>query len=102
GAKPYADLRPDREIGALYRANAEAAGRRFPDLRGNAGLFSGSTDMGNVSHVLPSIHPVIGLDSLPAVPHQPEFAACAATPAADRALFEGALAMAWTAIDLAT
>ena len=101
GAKPYADLRPDREIGALYRANAEALGRHFPNLGSGASRFSGSTDMGNVSHVLPSIHPVIGLDSLPAVPHQPEFAACAVTPAADRALFAGALAMAWTAIDIA-
>lgn len=102
GTKPYADMRPDVEIGAFYRANAEAVGRRFPDLRGTAGRFSGSTDMGNVSHALPSIHPVIGFDSLPAVPHQPEFTACAASPAADRAVFDGALAMAWTAIDLAS
>src|SRR5262249_13008586 len=42
GSKPYADMRPDVEIGALYRVNAEALGRRFPDLR-SAGRFSGST-----------------------------------------------------------
>jgi amidohydrolase len=101
GDKPYADMRQDREIGALYRRNAESLGRRFPDLSRAAGRFSGSTDMGNVSRALPSIHPLIGLDSLPAVPHQPEFAACAITPIADQAVFDGALAMAWTAIDLA-
>src|SRR5581483_3295722 len=102
GDQPYADMRQDPEIGELYRKNAEALGRSFPDLRATAGRFSGSTDMGNVSHVVPSIHPMIGLDSLPAVPHQPEFAACAATPIADQAVFDGGLAMAWTAIDIAS
>jgi hypothetical protein len=58
--------------------------------------------MGNVSLALPSIHPMIGIDSLPASNHQPEFAAHCITEAADRALRDGALAMAWTAIDLAT
>src|SRR5581483_11292198 len=91
GDQPYADMRQDPEIGELYRKNAEALGRSFPDLRATAGRFSGSTDMGNVSHVVPSIHPMIGLDSLPAVPHQPEFAACAATPIADQAVFDGGL-----------
>jgi hypothetical protein len=57
--------------------------------------------MGNVSHVLPSIHPFIGIGSLPAVNHQPEFAAHCATAAADRALLDGGLALAWTAIDVA-
>src|SRR5437764_833896 len=63
---------------------------------------AGSTDMGNISLAIPSIHPYIGIDSLPAVNHQPEFAAHCATAAADRAVADGALAMAWTAVDLAT
>jgi hypothetical protein len=58
--------------------------------------------MGNVSLALPSIHPAIGIDSLPAVNHQPEFTAHCVSPAADKAVIDGALAMAWTAIDLAT
>jgi hypothetical protein len=58
--------------------------------------------MGNVSLVLPSIHPMIGINSLPAVNHQPEFAAHCITADADKALADGALAMAWTSIDLAT
>jgi hypothetical protein len=36
------------------------------------------------------------------VNHQPEFAAAAITPTADRAVRDGALAMAWTIVDLAT
>ena len=58
--------------------------------------------MGNVSLVLPSIHPAIGIDSLPAVNHQPEFTAHCVTEVADKALLDGALAMAWTVIDLAS
>ena len=90
----------DPEIAAAYRRNAEALGRTFPTVR--ARRAAGSTDMGNVSLAMPSIHPVIGIDSLPAVNHQPEFTAHCATPAADRALVDGAVAMAWTAIDCAT
>ena len=41
------------------------------------------------------------IDSLPAVNHQPEFAVHCITEAADQAVYDGALAMAWTAIDLA-
>jgi hypothetical protein len=58
--------------------------------------------MGNVSLAMPAIHPAIGIDSLPAVNHQPEFAAHCVTEAADRALADGAVALAWTAIDCAT
>ena len=56
--------------------------------------------MGNVSQVLPAIHPAIGIDSLPAANHQPEFAAHCVSAAADRAILDGATALAWTAIDV--
>ncbi|MEU8633069.1 amidohydrolase [Amycolatopsis sp. NPDC048633] len=96
----YADLRPDPALLALYRANAEALGRVFPDLpRGVAGA---ATDMGNVSHAVRAIHPMLGLDCAPAVNHQPEFTAACVTATADRAVLDGAIAMAWTAADLAT
>jgi amidohydrolase len=96
----YAQLRHDSDMAAAYRRNAEALGRIFPDPA-TPPRPGGSTDMGNVSLALPSIHPMIGIDSLPATNHQPEFAAHCVTPAADQALVHGALAMAWTAIDLA-
>jgi metal-dependent amidase/aminoacylase/carboxypeptidase family protein len=63
--------------------------------------LAASTDMGNVSQVIPSIHPMIGINSLPAANHQPEFAAHCVTETADQAVLDGSLAMAWTAIDLA-
>ena len=63
---------------------------------------AGSTDMGNVSHEVPSIHPFIGVESKGAVPHQEAFADACATPSADQAIFDGALGMALTVIDMAT
>jgi len=97
---PYSEFVTDEAIASLYRKNSEALGRVFPTGAGRT--MSGSTDMGNVSLVIPSIHPMLGIDSLPAVNHQPEFTAAAASPAADRAVLDGAVAMAWTAIDLAS
>ncbi|MFF5986798.1 amidohydrolase [Prauserella flavalba] len=93
----YADVVHDEAIVALYRANAEALGRRFP---AGGTLAGAATDLGNVSHRVPAIHPMLGLDCLPAVNHQPEFAAACVTPAADRAVLDGAIALAWTAADL--
>jgi len=101
GHPAYSEVVHDAELAALYRRNAEAAGRSFPDVGAALERASGSTDMGNISLALPTIHPFIGIESLPAVNHQPEFAVHCATPAADRALVEGALALAWTAIDCA-
>jgi amidohydrolase len=97
--EPYAQMHHDSEIASAYRRNAEALGRSFPPSDPHA---AASTDMGNVSLVIPSIHLSIGIDSLPAVNHQPEFAAHCITPAADQALCDGTLALAWTAIDCAT
>jgi metal-dependent amidase/aminoacylase/carboxypeptidase family protein len=97
--EPYAQMHHDPEIATAYRRNAETLGRIFQPVDPHA---AASTDMGNVSLVIPSIHPSIGIDSLPAVNHQPEFAAHCITPAADHALRDGATALAWTAIDCAT
>ncbi len=102
GDKPYAEMRHDARIAEFFRANSAALGRPFPTGGELESRPSGSTDMGNVSLAIPSIHPMIGIHSLPAVNHQPEFAAHCVTADADRALCDGALAMAWTCIDLAT
>ncbi len=99
GDKPYAEMEYDLDLTAIYRRNAEALGRSFPDPADEK--TSGSTDMGNVSLTIPSIHPMIGIDSLPAVNHQPEFTAHCITPAADKAVRDGALTMAWSAVDIA-
>jgi amidohydrolase len=102
GDKPYAEVLHDEVMAELFRRNSEVLGRAFSGRGERETRPSGSTDMGNVSLVMPSIHPMIGINSLPAVNHQPEFAAHCITADADKALADGALAMAWTCIDLAT
>jgi amidohydrolase len=100
---PYAEVRNDAEILACYKTNAESLGRNFLEVDpSRLERTAGSTDMGNVSLEVPSIHPSIGINSWPAVNHQPEFAAHTITAEGDRAVYDGALAMAWTIIDIAT
>jgi len=101
GDKPCAEMRHHPQMAALYRANAEALGRTFPDLGAALERSVASTDMGNVSLVVPSIHPIIGIESGGVAPHQAEFTAYCASVAADRAVVDGATALAWTAIDIA-
>jgi amidohydrolase len=97
----YAEMRHDSDLSARYHANAVALGRSFEGGREGLQLNRFSTDMGNVSLIVPAIHPVIGIDSAPAVNHQPEFTAATVTPAADQAILDGAVALAWTVVDAA-
>ncbi|MGV0800831.1 amidohydrolase, partial [Mycolicibacterium elephantis] len=70
-----------------------------PEVEASSPL--GSTDMGNVTQVMPGIHPIVGIDADGASVHQPEFAAAAAGPSADRAVVEGAIMLARTVVRLA-
>ncbi|MDQ4058917.1 MAG: M20 family metallopeptidase [Actinomycetota bacterium] len=96
---PYDRVTTNPTLGEIYDRNLKAVGRSaFPDVKRSAG----STDMGNVSSRVPSIHPLMSIDSLPAVNHQAEFAAHCISPAGDRAVVDAAAAMAYTVVDLAT
>jgi metal-dependent amidase/aminoacylase/carboxypeptidase family protein len=100
-APDYSHMECDPDLLAAYRVNAEALGRNFDlDDRGVARPTL-STDMANVSLAVPTIHPLIAIESNGAVNHQPEFAAACITPSADTAVRDGALSLAWTAIDAA-
>ena len=96
----YAEFRNDEQLARLFAANGAALGRDM-DLAetGPRGMATASTDMGNVSQRVRAIHPYLGIGSLPAVNHQPAFAAATVRPAADRALRDGAVLLAQTAID---
>ncbi len=99
---PYSHMESDPALLAAYRSNAEALGRRFALDDEGAPLPTFSTDMANVSLRVPTIHPLIAIDSNGAVNHQHAFAAACVTPSADLAVHDAATAMAWTAIDAAT
>jgi amidohydrolase len=98
-APAYSHMVSDPGLLALYRTNAEALGRSFGLDDAEAPRPTFSTDMANVSLAVPTIHPLVGIDAAGSVNHQPEFAAACVTESADNALRDGALAMAWTAID---
>jgi len=100
-APAYSHMECDPDLVALYRANAESLGRTFTRDDERAPRPTFSTDMANVSLAVPTIHPLVGIDAAGSVNHQPEFAAACITPSADTALRDGALSMAWTAIDAA-
>ncbi len=95
----YLDMRHCEPIVARYADNLSALGA--PPREDPAGFSAFSTDMGNVSYVVPSIHPVFGIPAA-AGNHTPEFAEAAATPAAHDAMIVAAKAMAITALDLLT
>lgn len=97
----YRDMRTDPVMAALYAENSDALGRKMNFLADLPPETSGSTDMGNVSHECPAIHPMLDLYGYPIVNHQKEFAALTITEVGDRAIRDGALSMAWTIIDLA-
>jgi metal-dependent amidase/aminoacylase/carboxypeptidase family protein len=98
----YSHMESDLGLLAAYRANAEALGRRFDRDDAGAARPTLSTDMANVSLAIPTIHPLVAIEAGGAVNHQPAFAAACVTPSADAAVRDGALGLAWTAIDAAT
>jgi amidohydrolase len=97
----FSHMEPDLDIMAHYRAAAEELGRNFDLDDEGADRPAISTDMGNVSLVVPSIHPLIMIPTDGAVNHQPEFTAACVTPDADRTVLAGAIALAHTAIGVA-
>ncbi|MGW6424841.1 M20 family metallopeptidase [Nocardia sp. NPDC055053] len=93
----YAELAHDPWLVNAYRRAARALGRPLLSEQAEAEMPTGSTDMGNVSRVVPSIHPTLAIDSGTAVNHQPEFVAACVSESADRAALDGALGLCWTA-----
>jgi amidohydrolase len=100
-SKPYAEFRTDQQALAAYVRNAERLGRVFDRDSPARRMNRASTDMGNVSQIVPAIHPYVGVGSLPALNHQPEFAASCVGGDAEKALLDAATALAWTALDVA-
>ena len=96
----YADVRDNAALVSAYARNMAALGRPPADPEASGRRVVGSTDMGNVSYLMPSIHPMIKIapDGVPI--HTEEFAACARSGSADAGVLAGATAMAMTVIDI--
>ncbi|MFI9816972.1 M20 family metallopeptidase [Saccharothrix variisporea] len=98
----YAELTPDPWLADAYRRAVTSLGRTPLSAEEERGHKIGSTDMGNITRALPAIHPTIAIDCGDAVNHQIEFATACASASADRAVLDGALALAWTTIAAAS
>ena len=95
----YLDLNTNWPLAELFQEHAESLGREFIPYEEAVKFGAGSTDMGNVSHRLPSIHPMLAVAPPNVVIHNPEFAKWAASEKGDTAVIDGAKALALTAAD---
>jgi amidohydrolase len=95
----YADMIDDARLLSLYEANAAVVGRTSEDPS-HDGPVIGSTDMGNVSHEVPAIHPMIAVAPRGVAIHTAEFARHARGPGGDDAILDAAKAMACTVVDV--
>ena len=98
-ATAYSDMRDNAAMLGAYVGNMASIGRHVVPAT-SARRVVGSTDMGNVSYLVPSIHPMVKVADEGVAIHTPAFAAFAGGEAGDRAVVDGALAMALTVVDL--
>ncbi len=96
-AAHYAPLKTNFALAEVFTKNMEALGRNlWPTL--DRGL--GSSDVGNVSTLVPTIHPMVAIAPIEILAHSPEFAEAAASEDGNRGLLDGAKALAMTVVDL--
>jgi metal-dependent amidase/aminoacylase/carboxypeptidase family protein len=91
-------MKNNERLAATFKLNLESLGRRVEPFSRHFGV--GSTDMGNVSQVVPAIHPTIAIAPPEVLVHSPDFAAAAASEEGHRGLLDAAKAMAMTIVDL--
>jgi amidohydrolase len=95
----YEPVLQDEVLAASWATAMAQLGR---PLAGSTGVMAASTDMGNVSQRVPSLHPFVGITGSTSFLHTRDFAADAASPEGYRLMDDGARAMAWIIRDVAT
>lgn len=95
----YEPLLQDDALAAHWTAAMESFGK---DVTPAAGLAGGSTDMGNISQVIPSLHPWLSIPGADSSIHSHAFTALANTAQAYTVMFEAAVALARTVAGAAT
>ena len=93
----YLDLNTNWPLAEEFQQRAETLGREFLPIKGLGSAGAGSTDMGNVSYRVPSIHPMLACAPRNVVIHNPEFAKWAGSEMGDNAALDGAKSLAMTA-----
>ncbi|WP_461175189.1 amidohydrolase (plasmid) [Arthrobacter sp. Z1-9] len=95
----YEPLLQDNALAAHWTEAMHTFGK---DTTSSAGMSGGSTDMGNVSQVIPTLHPWLSIPGANVPIHSHGFAAFTDSPEAYRVMFEAATALAWTIAGAAT
>jgi amidohydrolase len=96
-SEDYSDLWTNAPLAAVYQANLERLGRTIVATPSDV---PGSTDMGNVSKLLPAIHPMIAVAPSRVALHTKEFAEYAASESGQKGVLDGAKVLAMTGIDV--
>jgi amidohydrolase len=94
----YAAMVSNAALGRLFHRNMRSLGRTIN--LGDKRILNFSTDVGNVSRLVPTIQPLVSIVSADVMIHTPPFAAAAATDDALRVMLDAAKAMVMTAVDL--
>lgn len=92
----YQNMISNPTLAGLFRENLKLLGVR--NLAGPREAL-GSIDMGNVSQVVPSLHPYLALNGK-FIPHSREFALAAGSEVGEAAMMLAVKALACTAVDL--
>src|SRR5437016_10150010 len=95
---PYADLRNNGVLAKLFGENLQRLG--IDPVVGIPWENAGSTDMGNVRHVVPALHPPIGIAPAEVPGHSQAFLEASGAPRAYQAMIDAAKALAMTGADL--
>jgi amidohydrolase len=98
-SEDYSDMLTNQLMADSYAANLARLGRQVYPLEASAGV-AGSTDMGNVSKIVPSIHPMIAVSPAGVPLHSTDFTGWAGSDRGDQAVIDGAKGMAMTALDI--
>ncbi len=94
----YKQIIPNKILASLFRANLESLGRSVIDP--DASERMGSTDMGDISHIVPSIHPYLAIAPEKTAGHTLEFKEYSHSESGKIAMLDAAKALAMTAYDL--
>jgi amidohydrolase len=94
----YAPMKNNLALAQLFARNLESLGRKVELFESHFGF--GSTDMGNVSQVIPAIHPFVAIVSPDVLLHSADFAVAAASESGHNGLLDAAKALAMTVVDL--
>ncbi|OIP63582.1 MAG: amidohydrolase [Nitrospirae bacterium CG_4_9_14_3_um_filter_53_35] len=94
----YEGLMPNYTLAGIFQQAVESLGIVIDDT--DETKYIGSSDIGNLSRILPAIHPELSICGMDRMPHTPRFAEAARTEDAERVMGTAAKALALTGLEV--